>query len=158
MLASHPWLSVRKRFRGKRRYFAGLDRWARQDVLAVGPWYYEHQHLDLLGRGNLSWRFRRQTLSAHITLLKNWAAQLRGHPGDFQLWLRVAVPDAWSDSVYVHSPNPHGEFPADFSGVVWSTETTPRELANLDPDLVWGHSPHGDYYAFIPGVGRDPTP
>lgn len=46
---------------------------------------------------------------------------------------------------------PHGEFPADFSGIARSAEAVTRELANLDPDLLRGHGPSGDSCAFLPG-------
>ena len=159
MLRSHPELSDRKRFRGKRRYFERLDRRSRAYDLYIEPnmwWYYHHEHLDYMGRGNLRWKYRRPSLLAHIALLKRIGSELSDFTGEFQAWLSVAVPNAINDAVYLHSPNPHSEFPADFSNTVREASTIPDELLSLDDSgLIWGQDEDRGFSAFMPGVGLD---
>ena len=86
MLRSHPELSSRKRFRDKHRYFDRLERRASAYELYMEPemwWYYHHEHLDWMGRGNLSWSNRLRSLSCHVALLRRIASQLEDFRGGF---------------------------------------------------------------------------
>ena len=160
MLRSHPELSARKRFRDRRRYFRKLDERAASYELDVDPdmwWYYHHEHLDWMGRGNLRWAYRCRTVRAHLMLMHRIVEQLAGFSGQFQCWLSIRVPDAINDAVYLHSPNPHSPFPADFSGANWQKDAVPAALRELGPpNMFWGCEAEGGFCGFLEGVGVDP--
>jgi hypothetical protein len=83
--------------------------------------------------------------------------QLAGFAGQFQTWLSIRVPDAINDAVFIHSPNPHSTFPADFSGTDWSEEAVPVELRELGPPtMFWGRESTGGFCGFVEGIGVDP--
>jgi hypothetical protein len=53
--------------------------------------------------------------------------------GPFQVWLRVDESDSGQDSFYVHTPNPHSEFPFDFSEVTWGGDLPEILSGIIDP-------------------------
>jgi hypothetical protein len=160
MLSSHPELSDRKRFRDRHRYFQKLEKRAAAYDLYMEPdmwWYYHHEHLDWMGRGNIRWVYRCQTIRAHLILMHRIVQQLAGFKSEFQAWLSIRVPDATNDAVYPHSPNPESPFPANFSGTNWDHDAVPIALRELGPsNMFWGREAEGGFCGFLEGVGVNP--
>jgi hypothetical protein len=42
----------------------------------------------------------------------------------FQLWIVIFPHDSGSDCIFLHTPNPHSEFPTDQHGVRWDVNPT----------------------------------
>ena len=111
-----------KRFRGKRRYFRRVDREARDFVVKTSPgdwWNLWHYHADWPGWGNLRWRYRRHHINALAIVFGKIAASAGDLPQPFQLWVSLEGGDSGGDAVYLHSPNPHSEFPVVLADVEW---------------------------------------
>jgi hypothetical protein len=127
-----------RKFRGKRRYFEGVDRQALAFRLRIEPdawWDLWHYHADWPGWGNRRWKYRLRHLRALAVVFEKIAelAPSMGRP--FQLWISINGEDAGQDATFLHSPNPNGTpFPLRLEQVVWSDEG-PRgaALARLLP-------------------------
>ena len=102
-------------------------------VLDRSDWYnYWHKHVDWEGEGNCDPIVRRACLEALVTMMTRARAQLLAG-GPFQVWLRVDESDSGQDAFYVHTPNPHSEFPFDFSEVSWGEELPEALCGTIDP-------------------------
>jgi hypothetical protein len=131
-LPTNPARARRKKFRGKRRHFAGVRRKAEAFELDARrePWWnYWHYHADWLGRGNRRWKYRLEHLRALATVYGKIADARLETETPFQLWLLLDVDDAGQDATFLHSPNPYGTtFPFRPEGVVWTSDA-PRLVA-----------------------------
>ncbi len=132
-----PWCPTRK-VRGRRRYYRALARDAeRFTVELAGTFDYMHWHVDWTGLGNLSWRERREHLTALFTSLRRLLAQCAEWPEPHQVWLLIDPADSTQDAVYLHTPNPNADnFPNDFVGVVWDAPI-PQRLREFLTDPSW---------------------
>lgn len=93
---------------------------ARDRVLGPVDWFhYWHQHLDWDGLGDSSPRLRRIFLEGHARLFWYLASQAHCLGKPYQIWICLSVADAGQDAVYLHTANPHSEFPALFPDVRW---------------------------------------
>ena len=79
-----------------------------------------HQHLDWDGLGNLSPRLRRIFIEGHARLFRYLAQQAHRLGQPYQIWIGLNLNDAGCDAVYMHTANPHTEFPTDlYVGAQW---------------------------------------
>ena len=89
-------------------------------------------------------------------MMNRIAEQLALFEGEFELWLSISTSASYNDAVYIHSPNPHSNFPVDFSSVSWDDTAVPDGLKALgDSGLACGFDEVSGYVAFRPGVGVD---
>lgn len=136
-----------RKFRGKRRYFAGVDRQAQSFRLRIEPdawWDLWHYHADWPGWGNRRWKYRLRHLRALAVVFEKIAGQAPSLGRPFQLWISLDGADAGRDATFVHSPNPNGSaFPMRLREVTWSSDG-PRgaALQRLLPGypLRFGHT------------------
>ena|SRR5688572_17580 len=120
----------RRKFRGARRYYRGLERRAARFSfdLSAGNWFdLHHTHFDWVGHGRRGTRHRRRHLTALFTAFRRVVDQARASGRPLQVWLSVAADhEVEQDALYLHSANPNGTpFPYPFSGVEWSVEVPP---------------------------------
>ena len=90
--------------------------------LHTGPddWYaYWHHHLDWYGLGNLNPRIRLIFLEGYAKLFDRYAQQAPELGKPYQLWISLTIHDAGQDAVFLHTPNPHADFPARLNHVNW---------------------------------------
>ncbi len=129
-----PWF----RLRGRRRYDRALAARRPPHMDELSGWYdYFHQHPDMDGRGNESWRARR----AHLELLFAWFRHAltvsRRWDAPHQVWASIDPWDSGNDAVFVHSPNENRDnFPHRFEGVDWEAPVPPL-LRPLLTDPTW---------------------
>jgi hypothetical protein len=130
----------KRKFRGARRYYRGLDRRASSFApnLGTGNWFdLYHTHFDWVGHGRRGARHRRQHLAALFAAFRQVAAQVRESDQPVQVWLSVAADhEVEQDALYVHSANPNGTpFPYPFPGVEWNVHV-PAFLSEFVQDAV----------------------
>jgi len=124
-------------------------------VLSPEDWFHGwHQHLDWDGIGDLSPRLRRIFLEGHARLFRHFALQSHRLGKPYQLWIVLFANDAAQDAVYLHTPNPHSVFPAEFTDVQWGL---PELVAIFTPwlpefSLVAGRGT-GALFLFAEGYG-----
>jgi hypothetical protein len=88
--------------------------------LCPDDWFhFGHYHLDWNGVGDLAPRVRRIFLEGYARVFRHFALQAQRLGKPYQLWISLHVDDAGQDAVYLHTPNPHSAFPAEFVGVQW---------------------------------------
>jgi hypothetical protein len=128
----------RRKLRGKRRYFARVEREAQGFVMKPGPeawWDLWHYHADWSGWGNLGWRYRRQHLLALCTVFRKICEARAAFHTPFQTWILLNGEDAGQDATYLHTPNPNGTaFPIQPVGVVWGASALQPMMESLLPD------------------------
>lgn len=108
-----------KKFRGQKKYYKRLlnnDLDAYFENLDFNSWFdYWHDHPDLYGYGNLSWKNRELHLLALIRRYNFLKEKLRNRTDKFQIFCLIDINDSSQDSVFVHTKNPnHDDFPAKF--------------------------------------------
>lgn len=126
------------RVRGRRRYYRALRRKAENfSVRPTGSYDYMHWHVDWRGLGNLSWRERREHLSALFTLFTRLLAETSDWSTPHQAWLVIDAQDGSQDAVYLHTGNPNADnFPNRFVGAEWDVPV-PDRLREFVTDPSW---------------------
>jgi hypothetical protein len=107
-------LTPRKKFRGRRRYFARVQRNAETFCLDANDWTsvsFWHHHVDWPGWGNLGWRYRLPHLRALCTVFRKIVDARERIDTPFQTWIAIYEEDAGQDAAFIHSPNAAGTFP-----------------------------------------------
>ena len=160
-------------FRGKARAFRRAIARAEQEAALLTPgegdwWDLWHFHVDWLGRGNLSWRYRRRYLEALIVVFRRIAALQLSFRTPFQSWLYLSGRDAGEDAVYLHTPNPNGTpFPMRPVGTAeWGVHLPEAQFERLLPELplriglVEGYDEYAEppgrrasAFVYSPGIG-----
>ena len=166
----NPRNAPRRKFRGKKRYFRGVQRAAEDfefEPRSLSWWDYWHYHADWPGWGNIRWRYRREHIRALCRVYLKIVAAKNESPGDFQCWLYFSCDDAGVDAVFVHSANENGSpFPFVPENTVWEDgrqmEYVRRELGGLELRVgrstifnEWRDPPGTttSYFVYIPGLG-----
>ena len=106
-----------------------------EDIDPEGWFYYYHVHLDWDGIGDLGAQIRLQTLEAHLCIFKKYADALTQFAKPYQLFMSFFIEDAGQDAVYVHSENPHSDFPAVFDDVHWDIPEFESFLKSMLPEF-----------------------
>lgn len=97
---------------------AGLHTLSRLDMESWFDWW--HMHPDWKGKGDRCPDNRKVSVEVVYRLLQE-AEKLRNKASKpIQCWALIAS-SAYDDAVYMHSENPHGTPPYDFSGVEWDS-------------------------------------
>lgn len=148
----------RKRLRGLKRYFRGVFSKVEAFELDVseGAWYdFWHYHPDWYGYGNRSWSMRARHLEALAKMFARSTQQLTQLNRPYQLWMYLDAHDSSQDAVYVHSSNPHSEFPLVADWADWGLSDVSTYFECLLPGFRfragrWGNS---GLYVYSPDVG-----
>lgn len=127
-----------KKFRGKKRYYRNLAKFAENFRLELGgpdDWYdFWHQHFDWEGRGNQGGRERDEHTKAIFTAFENALEQLKEYKEPHQIWLSFSARQPTNDGLYFHTPNPNkNNFPYLFDEYNWDA-TTPEFLTPFMKD------------------------
>ena len=105
------------------------------DSFVLGPcdWYHHwHKHVDWEREGNNDHFVRRACLEALVAMMLKARKQLHGG-GPYQVWLRVDESDSGQDCFFVHTPNPHSDFPFGFDQVTWGGDIPDIFSGIVDP-------------------------
>lgn len=155
-------LAPKKKFRGKRRYFGRIDQKAkdfRLENTADNWWNLWHYHADWLGYGNCCWRYRKRHLSALMKVYSTCAQQMMATGRDFQLWIQIAAGDAGQDAVFLHTENPHSDFPFFFENVYWEQADVAQYFEGLlglgdieAGKMVWEED--SSFVVYLKGIGK----
>ena len=90
--------------------------------------------------------------SAHLLELGSVFAYLqdkaREIPGDYQIWISLDPADPLQDAVYVHTPNPHSDFPHDMSDVEWSDDV-PAQYTSLAHGRRFGRRAYEGHETYV---------
>lgn len=109
-------LRIGKKSRGRKRRLRRLLREA--EAFTIDPverrWFnLWHYHLDHASRnfGHRRWRYRLEAFGGLSAVFNTIARAKEKFPIPFQLWISLSGRDPVEDAVYLHTPNPHTEFP-----------------------------------------------
>jgi hypothetical protein len=72
---------------------------------------YYHQHFDWDSRGAKSRLEHRKHIRLMMHAFARARVELASQETPYQLWAQIHPSDPGSDAIYVHTPNPHTEFP-----------------------------------------------
>src|SRR5689334_7583427 len=148
----HRHNAPRRRLRGKRRYFARVQRDAEAFTISPGAqewWDTWHYHADWPGWGNLGWRHRRPHLVALCTVFRKICDARAEFSTPFQTWIFIAGEDAGQDATYLHTPNANGTaFPIMLADAEWGTSALQPVMESLLPgfelEIGWTRIANGD--------------
>lgn len=133
-----PPFRMRRKERGRRRYYRTLRRKAAEFRVEPIGWYdLMHWHVDWPGYGNRRWRERREHLAALFTMFRQLLAETRDWPTPHEAWLFIRAADSSQDAVYLHTRNPNRDnFPLDVASMRWDVEV-PERLREFMTDPTW---------------------
>lgn len=119
--------SIKKKFRGQKRYYKYLEKEAAEFTLpdlSDDLWYDEwHEHPDFFGYGRLGWKHRQSHLKALFTMFERALDQLRPVKKPYQIWLTIWERSSEFDAINLHTPNPNDDnFPFEFKDSEWNVE------------------------------------
>ncbi|MCD1260240.1 hypothetical protein B5M42_015620 [Paenibacillus athensensis] len=143
-----------KKFRGIRRYYRSLDnRIAHQKFhfdQDGSSWYnHWHIHLDWEGITETSVKHRRSHFKKYIDLLKKVDEQSRNSNVDFQCWIFLDANSGSCDAIYLHTKNPHSEFPLRTTGIQWGVMPPALIQDVIDAaEYEVGCQKEGDFYQY----------
>lgn len=148
----------RKKLRGIKRYFRRL--FSKVEALELdvseGAWYnFWHYHPDWYGYGNLNWPMRARHLEALAKAFGRFAQQLATSSRPYQLWIYLDANDSSQDAVYIHTPNPHSEFPRVMEWADWGCSEVSEYFEALLPGirLRAGRWKSAEYYLYATDIG-----
>jgi hypothetical protein len=128
-------------------------------LIPDGWHYYDHWHLDWDGIGDFNPRIRLITIEAHLRIFSAIAKEASVLNLPFQLFISLARRDAGQDAVYLHTPNPHSAFPAEFDNVEWGVPDLEEQLSIFLPHFQFIAGKRDfNYVAFAKGLGVPLTP
>jgi len=105
-------------------------------ILDSQYWFnHSHWHRDWAGIGNHSRKIRLITLKAHLQVFRVLASTVTNLEKPFQLFIFLNIDDAGHDAVFLHTPNPHSLFPADFHEYSWGVPEFELLLHSLLPEF-----------------------
>lgn len=105
-------LRVGKKCRGRKRRLQQALREAeafRIEPTSESWWNLWHRHLE--NSGHRRWRYRLESIKGLSLMFRTIAQAKERFHTPFQLWIKLSGKDPYGDSVYLHTPNPHTEFP-----------------------------------------------
>ena len=106
-----------KKKRGLRKYYKKLSDSSVINNLDFSggdsSWFdLYHIHIGNSGLGNISWRSRKQHLSALFSIAGELEEKLKTYSKNFQYWILISENNSFEDSIYIHTSNPNNsEFP-----------------------------------------------
>lgn len=168
-LLHHPEKAPRRKLRGRRRYFQGVQRKADSFVLEPeSSWDFWHYHADWKGWGNLGWKHRAPHVRALCTVFRKICEARDQFSTPFQAWIVLNGEDAGLDATYLHSPNPRDTFPLMLPDAEWGASAALPLVQAFLPDLPleagWTHVLGEDddgrpawrtsHWFYAPGIGE----
>lgn len=125
----------------KRRYLHRFKRKIMAEVessrldLSFNNWYnLWHHHLDWNGLGQESIKWRSFFSEQYYRLMAQYSEMSLNSELKMQIWLMFDLNDAGQDAVFVHSKNPHTDFPAKYNiDTLLSPKEIPIELLGKNP-------------------------
>lgn len=105
-----------------------------------------HIHLDWQGYGDYSRQARLLFLREYARRFDQFARMFISQKREFQLWLLIYPHDSDSDCLFVHTPNPHSEFPLTLHGFTWA-----KPAQHLFDELL-------PYYTMVEGISKNGPP
>lgn len=111
-----------KKFRGRNRYYKTMEK--RINVFVphheADSWYnLWHWHLDNRGRSAISVKERRNHLRYYIQILEIISNSRMSKTKEFQSWIFIDQECPSCDALFIHTDNPHSEFPQKFLDINW---------------------------------------
>ena len=159
-------LAPRRKIRGKKRYYRKLRENADKFRLIENAdhlFNLWHCHIDSKSISSLGWKHRKAHLDSLFIIYNQLVAETKILKNPFQLWLIVHEKNGYDDSVYLHTPNPHTEFPCILRNVKWGKKHIEQYFQEyLAPhEIRVGVSYNEDqgqkvYYIYSPTVGEPP--
>jgi hypothetical protein len=123
-------------------------------LISDGCHYFDHWHLDWDGVGDFNPKIRLITIEAHMKVFAAIAKESGILNSPFQLFISLARRDAGQDAVYLHTPNPHSPFPAEFDDVKWGVPELEQQLSAFLPQFQFIAGLRDfNYVAFAKGLG-----
>ncbi|MGZ5818432.1 MAG: hypothetical protein ACXWJD_06760, partial [Burkholderiaceae bacterium] len=99
------------------KYWRGVWKKARTlhvDITGENWCNYWHQHFDWDSRGKRSRFEHRKHIRPLMRAFARVCSELEKQDKPHQVFVGIYPSDPGSDALYVHTPNPHTEFPAQF--------------------------------------------
>ncbi len=80
--------------------------------LDFSNWFsFWHEHLDIKGEGDKSWKIRRDYLIDVIGLYEVLNEKIGRRHQRYQIWIWIEDNAAGGDAVFLHTPNPDNNYP-----------------------------------------------
>ncbi|WP_339135779.1 MAG: hypothetical protein WGN25_18875 [Candidatus Electrothrix sp. GW3-4] len=129
-----PSLLPKRKVRGLGRYYRQLMSKAENFSIIAEPdhWFnYWHSHIDQNGSSNKSWKNRRKHIQALFAMFHRIVHETNLLEIPFQIWLCLYEKNGYDDAVYLHTPNPHSEFPCRYIDTEWGIENIESAFKEL---------------------------
>ena len=114
---------------------------------------YWHQHFDWHSRGKQSRFEYRKHIRPLMFAFARAQHELSNQPKPYQVFVRIYPADPGSDALYIHTPNPHSEFPETFDDCQFIGVVPPllMGLVNMERYKIGVSKYEGDkWYTVIP--------
>jgi len=86
-------------------------------------WYNGwHQHLDIKGLSDISVKHRKIHLSYYLKLLDKIELLTKDSTKEFQTWIFIDGEWGGYDAIFIHTQNPHSDFPMNFNDGEYNVE------------------------------------
>ncbi|MEC5398831.1 hypothetical protein [Uliginosibacterium sp. H1] len=95
---------------------------------------YWHEHFDWESRGTRSRLEHRKHLRPLMHAFARVQSQLHQQSKPHQVFVSIYPNDPGSDALYVHTPNPHSDYPAEFGGMQFVTWLPPLLIGVVSLD------------------------
>jgi hypothetical protein len=138
------------------KYWRGVWKAARTlhvDISGDGWCNYWHQHFDWDSRGKCSRFEHRKHIRPLMRAFSRVQCELAHQDKPHQVYVCIYPTDPGSDALYVHTPNPHSAFPAQFEDLKFISALPPllMGLVSLDRYQIGVSECDGDkWYTIIP--------
>jgi len=114
---------------------------------------YWHMHFDWDSRGKRSCFEHRKHIRPLMFALAKTKGELARQPTPYQVFACIYPSDPGSDALYVHTPNPQTEFPAQFENCLFTDVCPPLLMGLVDLErykIGVSKSQSDMYYTVIP--------
>lgn len=157
-------LGPRRKKRGKRRYYRELRNTAENFSIIQEPdhWFYcWHHHVASSPICNVSWEHRHEHIKALFKIFHRVVAETELLKIPFQIWLIIHEKQGYDDSIYLHTHNPHSEFPCVLKNIEWGKTNIEKHFKEFfAPHSIRAGVSYDDdlkqnvYYLYSPSLGE----
>ena len=122
---------MNKKAIAKKKHYRFLSRQIKNFKIHSEGWYNQwHMHLDWSGLSNKSKELRQKHIQYYLDLLDEAEKQINDN-FKFQIWICIFDEDGTNDAIYIHTKNPHTDFPCKFNNFEW-IDNLPEKYIPLD--------------------------
>jgi len=124
---------LKKITRDLKKHYRGIERDIRNFNIDLSSenWYNGwHHHLDFNGFSDISYKHRKIHMSYYLKLLNKIEILTKDCTKEFQTWIFIDGEWGGYDAIFIHTQNPHSDFPMIINDIEFSGEL-PNFLTGL---------------------------